>query len=363
MTEPQPVALRPTRTGILLPIVAVLVILLAMDYGNNGLLLTGCVILGCAGAALFAARANVRGLTVRRRIRGPLFARQRFRSKLTIGNPRRSTRAFLELHDRAEGHGVPRVPPSFFSIVATVPGRSSTVVHQESLFFRRGRKRFTHVAVSSGFPFGLFRVSTAVPCDGDVLVHPEPVAIPPGVLPRSEEARGFSFVRPSGRGTEEFAGVRELRPGDSARHIHWRTSARVADRLLVKQYEHTPSTTVQLELDTRLDEPSPRLRGRFERAVQIAASLLRELVRHGHEVRFTIRGAESRTFDARTGHRDLAAALEALALVEPESPIDPPLDTSQPSFPHAELALVLRAEDCALDRPLEEIIRFERRPR
>ncbi len=65
----------------------------------------------------------------------------------------------------------------------------------------------------------------------DDVVYPSIAGVRVGPMPRSRRETGRAFASREG----DFAGLREWRPGDSPRHIHWRSSAR-AGRLLTKEF-------------------------------------------------------------------------------------------------------------------------------
>ncbi|MHB8636232.1 MAG: DUF58 domain-containing protein [Fimbriimonadaceae bacterium] len=101
---------------------------------------------------------------------------------------------------------------------------------------RRGRYAWGEVTVVGSDALGLVSVSKEYRTAGtELLVVPSPVAITleaplAGGLGISEAGSGQA------RGGMEPRGIREFAPGDSIRHVHWRSSARVG-ALLVKEFE------------------------------------------------------------------------------------------------------------------------------
>jgi len=101
---------------------------------------------------------------------------------------------------------------------------------------RRGRYAWSGVTVIGSDALGLVSVSKAYETEGTLLlVVPSPIAITleaplAGGLGISEAGSGQA------RGGLEPRGIREFAPGDSIRHVHWRSSARVGT-LLVKEFE------------------------------------------------------------------------------------------------------------------------------
>jgi uncharacterized protein (DUF58 family) len=115
----------------------------------------------------------------------------------------------------------------------------------------------------------------------------------------------------------DYYGLREWRPGDSKRWIHWRTTAKLG-KLAVRQFEQQQNQDLALVLDLWLPaNPRDEDQGRVEVAVSFAATLVDELARRGGS-RLTIALAARQR-----GHWSAAASplfarqsLERLALVD-----------------------------------------------
>ncbi len=129
--------------------------------------------------------------------------------------------------------------PSFTSepsaFVAHVgPGQT---VHGEAVTLptRRGIPRFTHILISTAFPFGIIKKSLLFEQTTDAIVRPAPLPVAASILQRAtrQGSHGAAPTRRAGPGDEFFA-LREYVPGDSPRAIAWRASARGQD-LLVRQ--------------------------------------------------------------------------------------------------------------------------------
>ena len=103
--------------------------------------------------------------------------------------------------------------------------------------------------ITSGDPFGIFRVSKSYPAAASLVVLPMlfPVAefvSPPGLLPGGKAIRRKSIDV-----TPHAAGIREYVHGDPMKRIHWPTSIR-RGQLMVKEFEQDPQSEVWLFLDT-----------------------------------------------------------------------------------------------------------------
>ena len=156
-------------------------------------------------------------------------------------------------------------------------------------------------ALEASDPLGLFRKRRDTP-DAEVAI-----ALPKFMSfvsnPRMQEVEASLSAPRSGSGTEVF-GVREYRPGDPRRRIHWRSSARHGE-LIVREYEPPGVQTLGIFCD-----PDPGSREVADQVARIAASEAWDCLRGGGRVVLVSPGHEpSRPDEARS----LWALLEWLA--------------------------------------------------
>ncbi len=188
---------------------------------------------------------------------------------------------------------------------------------------RRGDHVFGPGRLRSGDPVGLRERSAPAPGSLHLIVYPKILAILPGqlvsrVLLGEQSARRELLEDPS-----RAAGVREYRPGDPLRRVHWRASARTSS-LLVREFDPTVSWRVALFVDLSVpgrrvsDGPSAQL----EFTISVAASLLAELDRlsvpAGLYVAGTV-GGHPLVLPASGAGGGLGERLEALARVQERS--------------------------------------------
>jgi len=93
----------------------------------------------------------------------------------------------------------------------------------------RGVHRIGPPTVSQRDPLGLFERERSVAASTELLVYPRPYASARG----SVAARVLLDELETER--QEFDRIREYRPGDSLRHVHWKSSAK-HDAFLVKEF-------------------------------------------------------------------------------------------------------------------------------
>lgn len=183
---------------------------------------------------------------------------------------------------------------------------------------RRGAFTGGEVVLTSGAPFGFLTTRRRVEVGSELVV-----------VPRWVELRSFPILEPSsfpsdvlherartGAG-EEFIGVRDYRPGDPPRHVHWRSTAR-AGHLVVREFEEEVASRVCLVLAGE-DTGSPPS-SVFETLVTAAASIGIYALQTGHPID-VVRAAPGGEVE-RIADPDRFALLDWLARAEP---VDAPL--------------------------------------
>ncbi len=200
-------------------------------------------------------------------------------------------------------------------------------VHTEAIFWptRRGEVRFDVVRVATTFPFGMLRATSMRPQSGRVLVQPAVHELHAGVLQAiiAEGPMGQRSQR-RGRGGDEYYGIREQRTGDGLRDIAWKASARRSELICIERSRPSPPR-VRVVLD--LSTPTAQLKGEGddlhtlraveESAISLAASVLAEALRSGHEFGLHILGvAAAPDPGLRGGPRHLDRLLTQLATID-----------------------------------------------
>jgi len=180
---------------------------------------------------------------------------------------------------------------------------------------RRGRFQSEGVNLYAADTLGIaWKRRTFGTEDQALLVLPRPEAVPIDL--RRVAGWGMSDAESGaseGSGIEP-RGIRDYAPGDSLRHIHWRTSARLG-RLQVKQFETGQLAEAVLVLDTRsqiLVGMDPVL----EQAIRNVAYVAQELIRTGTSVRLIGQGISGPGSEPGRGMRHYLTILETLAGVQ-----------------------------------------------
>lgn len=288
---------RPTRDGWWCLGAALGLGFAAMNTGNNLLYLLTALLLALVIVSGVISEQSRRGLRLRQVIPDELYAGRPFTLGARLENvKRRRTSRSLTLETPERRLYVDRLGPGEMRLLtweATLP--------------RRGRQRLPGARVTTRFPFGLFVKTSRRLLDDEVVLFP---AVHPLDDPwrRRLAAGGARPVRRRGRGHDLY-NLRDYRPGDDHRLIHWRSTAKTG-ALVVRELE------AETALDTRLVLLGDGTRDpvRLETALSEAASLAAHLIRTDAVVELAGPGLH---VPSGRGRAHLRRLLTALALFEP----------------------------------------------
>jgi len=209
---------------------------------------------GVVGVVLVSAAAplwNARGVEVERKAPAVGTAGEPLACEMQVRNVGRFARHLMEVRDGfAGGAGA--------GVVARVGRGATEVFGYEIEVPSRGMYDGGEVVVESSAPFGLFRGRWRRWVSSATTVYPRTFEVAGLPRPATDDAGGAEREEASemhrGLGGE-FWGVREYRPGDPARLIAWRQSARslASGRLSVVELaqETAPPLSLALDLDPR----------------------------------------------------------------------------------------------------------------
>lgn len=225
---------------------------------------------------------------------------------------------WLEVDDATPAHLAAAQEAHFGTYVPTMGARVFKMPYQIK---RRGVYRLGPITARTGDPFGLFAVQKTFHSPKELTVLPRilPVAAPPLPL-----AQPFGPIRTRQHAFEDPANVAEVRPyhpGDSPRHIHWRSSARLG-RWMIRQFELSATTELQIMLDlatsTHFGIPGA---DSLEEGVDLAAALAHIAYQKGISVSLVAQGSQLHQLPAGRGMRQFRQMLYALARVEADGEV------------------------------------------
>ena len=198
--------------------------------------------------------------------------------------------------------------------VDCIPARGQVSLQHQFVPRRRGMLRFRDMVVAWPDPFGLFRGLNRISSPQQVVILPKRYPVRNIALPGNKQYQpnGVALASVIGE-SHEFAGLREYRPGDPIRHIHWRSLARL-DRPVIKEFHDEFFVRHALVLDTF----SPRGEDEaFEEAVSVAASFACTIPEQESLLDLLFVGTEAYAFTAGRSVGSVERMLEVLAAVTP----------------------------------------------
>ena len=292
---------------------AVILYLIATNSGAGWLYVLSAGIGAVTIVSALPPRWNVRGVVVTRRAPVQATAGERFECSLEIRNTKRLARYLLELEDGLAG-GAGR------AVAVRVGPNEPETLRYDIENPRRGIYAGGEILIESGAPFGLFYARRRVPVSSEVVVYPrtfDVAGLPPSAVVDVERGdRSESSTLHRGHGGE-FWGVREYRPGDPARLVAWKRSARglLAGRLAVVELaqETHPPFIVALNLDARAPQEVR------EMVISTGASLLLYGLGEGREVR-AYAGSDNPPFPEETTPDSVLTWCASLRASQPPDP-------------------------------------------
>jgi len=200
----------PTRFGFWFGVLLVLTVIGGLNFNNNMALMLGFLLAAIAQLTTLLAYRNLAGLTVQSISATPVFAGDRARFRVLVGN-----------HEARSRFAVEAVAPDSRSCTDIEPADSGALTLEQDTW-QRGWLDMDPFRIENRYPLGLFRAWSVILPQASCLVYPRPATHPPP-LPKTGQGDAGTPVRGDG---EHFHGLREYRRGDSLHRIAWRASAR-----------------------------------------------------------------------------------------------------------------------------------------
>lgn len=210
----------PTRQGIGFAVAVSIMLLGSINYDNALGYVLSFLLIGAGLVSMLHAVRNLAGLRIGWEDGAPVFAGDTARFRLRVDNRGRRPRfALLARFTQPKRRRHDDEHVRHFALDAGNLQR----VELLAVAPRRGWFAPGLVTLATRFPFGLFRAWARIDTGQRCLVYPHPDG--DQALP-SSEPQPSGEIGTRGLGEDEFTGLREYRPGDSARRVHWKAVAR-----------------------------------------------------------------------------------------------------------------------------------------
>jgi len=314
-----------TRAGWVYILVILLIALAALNTGNNLLFLILASLIASILMSGVLSSITLAGVTMRLELPEHIFAGRTIRAVVELHNeklilPSFALRVELAKTKHSEKAALLETPVYF----PYLPKHERMAQSVPITFARRGIYRQEDFRIVTRFPFGFLQKAQHVKRPTEALVYPsvEPSLEFFEILPGLQ---GALQSRNKGRGQDLYA-LRDYLPTDSARHVHWKASAR-AGSLMVREFSREEDYRILLVLDPFM-AAAKNQRGtsserstadRFERAVTLCAALAWFFFECNAVLQFRTAGAET---PLAPGEQTIYTILRHLALAQP-LPSDP----------------------------------------
>jgi len=205
-------------------------------------------------------------------------------------------------------------------LIDCLPSGSTARTKLKTIFLKRGKYNIGPVFIYLYDFFGLYAFKKTLPIYSEIYVYPKTFFI--NKLPELNRGIspwfGIETARTSGE-FDEYFGIREYKPGDPIKNIHWLSTVR-NNKLIVKQYQHQSYFRVSLIFNL---EPNRNFgEGResvIEYMIKIAASLIKYLIEKNISVEIISHSKEFVYIPFNKGREYLEDIMKFLAIAVPES--------------------------------------------
>ena len=192
----------------------------------------------------------------------------------------------------------------------TLKPQSETEVRGEITPTHRGVVRLTGITILRPDPFNLFNATRTINRARSLLVLPKRYQLPAIDLPGSRMSQSGSINLATSVGdSEEFVALRDYRPGDPWRKIHWKSWAKI-DKPVIREEKSEYFVRQALILDTFQLQSHGEI---LEEAVSVAASFACDWQTQESLLDLMFVGLESYSFTSGRGLGSSEQMLEVLA--------------------------------------------------
>jgi uncharacterized protein (DUF58 family) len=309
-----------TREGWLYILGIILISLAALNTGNNLLFLILASLVAMILMSGILSSITLSGVAMRLQLPEHIFAGQPIRASIELENEKLTLPSFSLRVEAVKAKNAPPAAlletPLYFPYL---PKRGRAHQSVSISFPARGVYRQEAFRIVTRFPFGFLQKAHRVDLRTEALVYPsvEPTREFLEILPGLQ---GAMESLAKGRGQDLYA-LRDYVPTDSARHVHWKASARLGS-LMVREFTREDETRVLLVLDPHVSASESGAEAqdsakRFERAVTLCAGIAWHFFERNALLQFRSAGMETPLASA---EQNIFAILRHLALAQPLPP-------------------------------------------
>jgi uncharacterized protein (DUF58 family) len=235
---------------------------------------------------------------------------QQTETRLRLKSRSNVTKIWLEAVDETT------MPSGSPKTVVTLPAKGSRNWKTLARCTRRGVYSAGPIRITSGDPFGLFRITRRYGERQRLIVLPQPEELPYFWVPAAQLPGEGVVHQRTHYVTPNASGIREYYPGDSYNRIHWKSTARLG-KPMVKTFEMDPTSNIWivLDLDAGVQEGAGD-ESTEEYGVRIATSVAYHFLQSNRMLGLMMDGAQKVIMEPLRGAQQYGRMLEALAVAQ-----------------------------------------------
>ena len=240
----------PTNQGIIFSVLLLTMLLGSINYNNSMAFILTFLLGSMFFVSMLHTYRNLAGLVISAARPEPVFAGEIALFPVNIINTESKIRPSIYITNHPKSRGFWKfLPSNGQSILVNINNDKSRRAMVPVMCHKRGITPIERIMIYTYFPLGLFRAWSYINIDQYCIVYPKPAGTITLPVTSTENAAG-NFG--SNDGSDDFAGFRSYRPGDSIRKIAWKTLAR-EQGLLIKKFSGNAVNEVILQWDDVLN--------------------------------------------------------------------------------------------------------------
>ncbi len=263
----------------------------------------------------------LKGVTVQRVLPERVMAGETFSVEVSLKNSKGWLSAWMmTVKDHVTGRSADLAPEVAF---IRVPPSEMQRGHYQLVLSERGRYEFGPVFIDTRFPLGLVERGLNLSVTARLRVYPRLGHLQPDWKRKLQNAteQTSSQISQGGIFADEFHRLREYRPGDDVRSVHWRTTAR-RNELMVREHRDSRDRSLLILVDSWLPAGANQAATLdFEHALSFVTTVCVGALRNSRDSRITlaVKGATLRVWRGGSGGERIEDLLDTLADVSPSS--------------------------------------------
>ncbi|MCA9041894.1 MAG: DUF58 domain-containing protein [Planctomycetaceae bacterium] len=307
--------MRITPQGMMLMVLMLVFLIASMLSHSNMMILMFSFIAGAFVVNGALGMTMVRSAEVRRRTPTSVMAGEKLAINIEYTNKSRIRSAWVMVVRDTIHHEEESLQAEV--LLARIPSRQTTSSYYDFRPMRRGEYRFGPLEVITSSPLGMVERGHVFDVQDELIVYPRTGKLT--TLWKKERSTAAELVQQKqtrkGVFDDEFHSMREYRPGDNPRAIHWRTSAR-RNELMIREFHQSRDDDVLLMIDLWLPErPDEKHQDLVETALSFGATIAMEQMQQSRDSQFSllVNGNTTQRWSGRSSPMGIEEVLTTMA--------------------------------------------------